>query len=205
MFTNNSLLFEIKNRVTKMKFEKEFSSQMVSEWQQAYLDYKYLKTLVKDINRFKRKTNPHGGGGCRQMSPSSTVVEIDGITTAPIQVSSTASHQYETTFLMTAEKGGEYELVFFRRLDDEFNKVEKFYSEKVEEVVKEAAVLNKQMDTLIALRCKMEDERTVEMASLASHVTVSTADLAKNTFSKRNIKYLTYSYIYKNIKMLYMK
>ncbi|XP_023638797.1 phosphate transporter PHO1 homolog 6 [Capsella rubella] len=163
-----------------MKFEKEFSSQMLSEWQQAYVDYKYLKTLVKDINRFKRKTNPH-----RQMSPSSTVVEIgDGITTAPIQVSSTASQRYETTFLMTAEKGGEYELVFFRRLDDEFNKVEKFYRERVEEVVEEAAALNKQMDTLVAFRCKMEEERTVEMARLASYVAVSPAELAKNTSMK---------------------
>ncbi|XP_010514093.1 PREDICTED: phosphate transporter PHO1 homolog 6 [Camelina sativa] len=166
-----------------MVFGKEFSSQMVSEWQQAYVDYKYLKTLVKDINRFKRKSNRHGGGGgCRQMSPSSTVVEInDGTTTPPIQVNSTASQRYETTFLMTADKGGEYELVFFRRLDDEFNKVEKFYREKVEEVVKEAAVLNKQMDDLISLRCKMEEERTVEMARLASHVVVSQAVIAKNT------------------------
>jgi len=165
-----------------MKFGKDFSS----EWQQAYVDYKYLKTLVKDINRFKRKTNLHGG----QISLSSTVLEIeDGITTATIQVSSTASQRYETTFLMTAEKGGEYELVFFRRLDDEFNKVEKFYREKVDEVVKEAAVLNKQMDALIAFRLKMKEESTVEMARFALHGVVSPAELAKNPSSKRNMKY----------------
>ncbi|KAG7635724.1 Phosphate transporter PHO1 6 [Arabidopsis thaliana] len=164
-----------------MKFGKDFSSEMVSEWQQAYVDYKYLKTLVKDINRFKRKTNLHGG----QISLSSTVVEIeDGITTAPIQVSSTASQRYETTFLMTAEKGGEYELVFFRRLDDEFNKVEKFYREKVDEVVKEVAVLNKQMDALIAFRLKMKEESTVEMARFALHGVVSPAELAKNPSMK---------------------
>ncbi|VYS51904.1 unnamed protein product [Arabidopsis thaliana] len=164
-----------------MKFGKDFSSEMVSEWQQAYVDYKYLKTLVKDINRFKRKTNLHGG----QISLSSTVVEIeDGITTAPIQVSSTACQRYETTFLMTAEKGGEYELVFFRRLDDEFNKVEKFYREKVDEVVKEVAVLNKQMDALIAFRLKMKEESTVEMARFALHGVVSPAELAKNPSMK---------------------
>ncbi|KAL1215322.1 Phosphate transporter PHO1-like protein [Cardamine amara subsp. amara] len=171
-----------------MKFGKEFSSQMVSEWQQAYVDYKYLKTLVKDINRFKRKTNPHGVsvGGCGdQISPSSTVVEIeDGITTVPIQVSSTASHRYKTTFLMTAKKGGEYELVFFRRLDDELNKVEKFYREKVEEVVKEAAVLNEQMDALITFRFTMEDECTAEMTRLVSLLAVSPVEVAKNTSMK---------------------
>lgn len=54
--------------------------------------------------------------------------------------------QYQTKFLMTAEAGGECELVFFRRLDDEFNKVNKFYKDKVDEVMKEADSLNKQME-----------------------------------------------------------
>ena len=189
-----------------MKFGKEFSSQMVPEWQQAYVDYKYLKTLIKDINRFKRKTNPQGhemttalhrtfsgqkrhgfGGGCGQISRSSTVVDInDGITTAPIHVSSSVTHQYETTFFMTAERGGEYELVFFRRLDDQFNKVEKFYKEKADEVVKEAAALNKQMDALIAFRFKMKEERTAEMTLMASPNAVSPTELAK-TSSKISI------------------
>lgn len=53
-------------------------------------------------------------------------------------------------FLMAAEEGGEYELIYFKRLDDEFNKVVKFYKSKVEEVVKEAVELNKQMDAFIA-------------------------------------------------------
>lgn len=177
-----------------MKFGKEYSSQMVPEWQQAYVDYKYLKTLIKDINRFKRKTNLHHDGMTTtlyrtfsgQISPSSsTVVDIEnGRTTSPIQVSTTASHLYETTFYMTEEKGGEYELVFFRRLDDEFNKVEKFYREKVEEVVKEAVMLDKQMDALLAFRLKMVEERAEEMVRLASHVAVSPAELAKDTSSK---------------------
>ena len=47
--------------------------------------------------------------------------------------------KYQTTFLMTSEEGGEYELVYFKRLDDEFNKVGKFYRSKVEEVMTEAS------------------------------------------------------------------
>lgn len=89
---------------------------------------------------------------------------------------------------MTAEEGGEYELVFFRRLDDEFNRVEKFYKEKVEEVVNDAIMLNKQMDALIAFRVKVEnpvgwgwEERTVEMSRLASDVAASTAAIAAST------------------------
>ncbi|KAF2537895.1 hypothetical protein F2Q68_00020388 [Brassica cretica] len=197
-----------------MKFGKEFSSQMVPEWHEAYMDYEYLKSLLKDITKFKRKNNPHGqhlrrkstvyrtfsgllsksgrrrhphgGAPISPFSESDDDIE-EGLKTAPILVHS-ASHGYETTFLMAAEAGGEYETVFFRRLDDEFNKVEKFYKEKVDEVMKEAVMLNKQMDALIAFRVKVEHpdgwpwkERTVEMTRLASDVDISTAAVAAST------------------------
>ncbi|CAH8383442.1 unnamed protein product [Eruca vesicaria subsp. sativa] len=198
-----------------MKFGKEFSSQMVPEWHEAYMDYEYLKSLLKDITKFKRKNNPHhsqtlrrkltvyrtfsgllaksgrkrhphGNAPISPFSDSEDDIE-EGLKSAPILVHS-ASHGYETTFLMAAEAGGEYETVFFRRLDDEFNKVEKFYKEKVDEVMKEAVMLNKQMDALIAFRVKVEHpdgwqwkERTVEMTRLASDVAISAAAVAAST------------------------
>ncbi|MBA0692559.1 hypothetical protein Goari_010111, partial [Gossypium aridum] len=87
---------------------------------------------------------------------------------------------------MSSDEGGEYELVYFRRLDDELNKVNKFYKDKVEEVMKEANVLNKQMDALIAFRIKVENppvnfDRSVEMTRLASDIAVSTASLSVPT------------------------
>ena len=87
---------------------------------------------------------------------------------------------------MAAEEGGVMELEYFRRADDEFNKVDKFYRRKVEEVMKEAVMLNKQMDALIAFRIKVENpERlfdwSVEMTRLASDVAASTAQLAAST------------------------
>ncbi|CAE5957428.1 unnamed protein product [Arabidopsis arenosa] len=202
-----------------MKFGKEFSSQMVPEWQQAYMDYDFLKTLLKEIITFKRRTNnapPHGGaktgGGLnrkmtlyrafsglvstpgrhkRSINPHDVEegVQLTASTTSgPILVNTNSTRGCETTFLMAAEEGGEYELVFFRRLDDEFNKVEKFYKKKVEEVLKEAAMLNKQMDALIAFRVKVEnpdgwrwEERTVEMTRLASDIATSAAALSAST------------------------
>ncbi|CAK9316731.1 unnamed protein product [Citrullus colocynthis] len=99
--------------------------------------------------------------------------------------------KYRTTFLMADEEGGEYELVYFRSLDREFNKVDKFYKSKVEEVVKEASVLNKQMDALIAFRIKVENPEgvwdfsghrpTEEITRLASDIAVSTAALSSST------------------------
>ncbi|XP_075104672.1 phosphate transporter PHO1 homolog 9-like [Nicotiana tabacum] len=72
--------------------------------------------------------------------------------------------QYQTMFLMSSENGGEYEMVFFRRLDEEFNKVLTFYKKKVGEVKDEADELSKQMDALIALRI-MVDKPSIEMES----------------------------------------
>lgn len=204
-----------------MKFGKEFSSQMVPEWQQAYMDYDFLKSRLKEIIRFNLRTNNaptrggaknhHDGGLNRKMtlyrafsglvstpgrqkrtSPHDVEegIQLTATTTSPgpILVNTTADHCIETTFMMAAEEGGEYDLVFFRRLDDEFNKVGKFYREKVEEVMKEAAVLNKQMDALIAFRVKVEnpdgwgwEERTVEITRLASDIATSAAALSAST------------------------
>ncbi|XVE85825.1 hypothetical protein DITRI_Ditri17bG0122200 [Diplodiscus trichospermus] len=189
-----------------MKFGKEFASQMVPEWQEAYMDYDYLKTLLKELQRFKHRTKPPttpGGGLKRKLtlyrafsgltqrhhSPTSPSSSSD-VERQPILVNSVnrnGSQSYETTFLMSSEEGGEYELVFFRRLDDEFNKVDKFYREKVQEVMKEADVLNKQMDALIAFRIKVENppgvnfDRSVEMTRLASDIAASAAALSAAT------------------------
>ncbi|KAF5939120.1 hypothetical protein HYC85_023379 [Camellia sinensis] len=54
-------------------------------------------------------------------------------------------------------KGAEKEVTFFKKLDDdELNKVNSFYKDNVEQVLSEAAMLNKQMDALIELRIKVE-------------------------------------------------
>ncbi|CAN0923604.1 Phosphate transporter PHO1 homolog 3 [Linum grandiflorum] len=207
-----------------MKFGKEFAAQMVPEWHEAYMDYNFLKTLLKEIQKFKQRTKPAtsnqsgGGGGVggalsrkltlyrafsgltqshtsyNPISPSD-VADIESqqaILVNPVHHheggGSPGDQSYQTTFLMAAEEGGEYELVYFRRLDDEFNKVNKFYKGKVEEVLKEADNLNKQMDALIAFRIKVEnptgwshEDRTGEMTRLASDVAASTAALHATT------------------------
>ncbi|KAJ6689965.1 hypothetical protein OIU85_006269 [Salix viminalis] len=190
-----------------MKFGKEFSVQMVHEWQEAYMDYDFLKTLLKEVQSFQLKTKPPAANpvglkrkltlyrafsGLTQRksdytptSPSSP----DDIEKQPILVnivSVEGSQSYQTTFLMPMVGGGEYELLFFRRLDDEFNKVDRFYRSKVEEVLKEAEMLNKQMDALIAFRIKVENptgwsDRTADITRLASDVAASTTALAAST------------------------
>ncbi|KAM6547412.1 hypothetical protein CsatB_019088 [Cannabis sativa] len=198
-----------------MKFGKEFTSQMVPEWQEAYMDYNFLKTILKDIQNMRQKNKPPPAAmglnrrptlyrafsglmnrqfSTRRYSPTSSTIPGNDIESQAILVNSTredGSHGYHTTFLMASEEGGEYELVYFRRLDEEFNKVDKFYKSKVEEVMKEASMLNKQMDALIAFRIKVENppgvfDRSVEMTRLASDIASSAAVLAATT--PRNIR-----------------
>ena len=187
---------------------------MVPEWQEAYIDYNFLKTLLKEIQRLKIRNNPPqpattAGGLKRKLtlyrafsgliqknnnnyspreSPSaySASDDIENEAILVTSVSRDGSQSYETTLLMSSDEGGEYELVYFRRLDEEFNKVEKFYKAKVDEVMQEAAMLNSQMDALIAFRIKVENptgwnDRSADMTRLASDVAASAAALAAST------------------------
>ncbi|PIA62834.1 hypothetical protein AQUCO_00200685v1 [Aquilegia coerulea] len=187
-----------------MKFGKEFASQMVPEWQTAYMDYNYLKFLLKDIQVSNQRNKPNGlkrrstlyrtfsgliqrnsNNNSPRKSTSSPRKRNGGgdIEDQVILVNVKAKGSeglYETMFLMSTEEGGEKELVFFRKLDDEFNKVNQFYKSKVDEVVKEATFLNKQMDALIAFRIKVENrgkriDLSAEMNRLASDVAASAA------------------------------
>lgn len=196
-----------------MKFGKELKSQMVPEWQGAYVDYEFLKSLLKDIQHYRLKVRPppsNPPGLPRALSHYRT---FSGLTSVQRTMSmrsfssrrhdDTESHAilvnsvrrsdgdegYVTTFLRTEEDGGEYELVYFKRLDDEFNKVNRFYKAKVEEVMKEADELNRQMDALIAFRIKVENpkhawfETAVDMDNLVSAVASSSAALSASVSS----------------------
>lgn len=157
-----------------MKFGKEFVSQMVPEWQEAYMDYNSLKLLLKDILCFRQcnkvttpmASTPEGLSLKRRVS---LYRAFSGLTSRhrgspkkkedeEILVSEEGpGGQWQTMFLMSSDEGGDIEVVFFKRLDEEFNKVINFYKKKVGEVMDEAEELSRQMDALIALRLKVEN------------------------------------------------
>ena len=166
-----------------MKFGKEFASQMVQEFQEAYMDYNSLKGLLKEVLRFRQRHSPVSIATTPRASLRRNVSvhrDFSGLTSRhrntpskkdedqEILVSTMhqqgSEEQYQTMFMissddvgMSSDEVGEYELVFFRRLDDEFNKVVNFYEKKVEEVIKEADELTRQMNILLALRIKVEN------------------------------------------------
>ncbi|GMI99251.1 hypothetical protein like AT3G29060 [Hibiscus trionum] len=190
-----------------MKFGKEFEVQMVQEWQEAYMDYNELKSILKNILKLKQQNKPQS----TMASVTETTTEttkgtmnrraslyraFSGLTNRYKPVSSMKSHEdevifvssvqeggdegrYQTMFLRSGEEGGELELLFFRGLDDEFNKVHKFYKKKVEEVMVEADELSKQMNALIALRIKVDNPVVggTDMVHLSDH------DISSNSSS----------------------
>ncbi|KAH6766970.1 hypothetical protein C2S52_017953 [Perilla frutescens var. hirtella] len=140
-----------------MKFGKELASQMVQEWQKAYMDYFSLKKLLKNVMIFRQQTALTTAAGdvgrTRSLMMRLTLYKafsgLNNLRGSPkksddeaILVSSNQSH-YQTMFLRSEEEGGEIELEFFRKFDVEFNKVVKFYKDKVEQVKMEVEELNK--------------------------------------------------------------
>ena len=187
-----------------MKFGKEFKAQMVTEWQEAYMDYHYLKNLLKELQRFKGKNERSPTTSARLQRKLTLVRAFSGLTqrhnhpTTPSptdvecqdnlvnSVEQGGSGVYEIMSPILKAEEGEIELVYFKRLDEEFNKVVQFYRSKVEEVMNEAALLNKQMDALIAFRVKVRNpqgfmDSSVEMARLSVDVATSTAALSATT------------------------
>jgi SPX domain protein involved in polyphosphate accumulation len=178
-----------------MKFGKDFVRQMIPEWQQAYMDYAGLKSILQEIQTSRKRSERPGIlkrklSGSRNFSGLTKRYSRTASTREPeiqdILVHATTGddgfERYETTILEVAEAGRESELAFFKTLDLEFDKVNHFYRSKVEEMVKEAVVLNKQMDALIAFRIKVE--RPSSSWSCSETVSVDMNALDSNDQSK---------------------
>ncbi|KAE8735834.1 EXS family protein isoform 2 [Hibiscus syriacus] len=129
-----------------MKFGKEFAAQMVQEWQEAYMDYSKLKSILKDILKFKK-----------QNMPPSTMATATATRKGSLKRRATLYRAFSGLTTRSGKEGGEFEMLFFKRLDDGFNKVVKFYKKKDEETMVEADDLSKQMNALISLRIKVDN------------------------------------------------
>ncbi|KAJ4873836.1 Phosphate transporter PHO1-like protein 3 [Raphanus sativus] len=172
-----------------MKFEKEFSSQMVTECNH-YMDYGSLKKYLKprDANALTRGVakNHHDGGLNRETTSFNGLqlsIAESRMTAGTIQVKTTADGGCETTFL--DEKGGEFYIEFFFSLDKEFNKVSKFYGEKVKEMLEKNKELTKDMAAFIksssSEKKSSSSGRKEEMTPLAPGIDSSTDTTSSHT------------------------
>lgn len=165
-----------------MKFGKEFATQMVPEWQEAYMDYSSLKSLLEAILMFRQQNASLPQPAAANTAPAALarrgtlyrafsgftsgknssrkgdedVILVDEVLPGGSPEILDGNIHWETTFLRSASYGGDHDVVFFRRLDKEFNKVVRFYKDRVQEVLNEAEELKRQMNAFIALRIKVE-------------------------------------------------
>ncbi|CAH8391814.1 unnamed protein product [Eruca vesicaria subsp. sativa] len=177
-----------------MRFGREFASKMISEWQEAYIDYPYLKTILQDIQanrKFSVSNNQTKPSFARNLTRRYTrnasvsenhVIIFNTVTHADYEHDVT----YETAFLKAGEPGGDSEAAFFRTLDREFNKVNSFYRLKVEKARNESLALSKQMDALVVFRHRVKEKKqspsdsvSVDINTLSKHK-VTLGDLMKN-------------------------
>ncbi|TMW86889.1 hypothetical protein EJD97_020744 [Solanum chilense] len=139
-----------------MKFLKKLKDEMVPEWSEAYMDYGGLKHLLKDINHL----NTHH----RKVD-----IENQGSETGKIQRKN--SIKLSNGKLFIPAEMGQNEKSFFEKLDNELEKVDRFYKDKVEDAKGEADELAKQMEALIALRKKVKERGTKGDKAASSKVT----------------------------------
>ncbi|KAL9424211.1 hypothetical protein AB3S75_036151 [Citrus x aurantiifolia] len=179
-----------------MKFGKEFKKQKVPEWIDAYMDYSGLKQILREIMLHKLSTQPPTPVRAIKQklklhrtfsglhAKSRDFVSQGDIEDQVIDVEALprdgSGHFYRTNFLRQSEAGGEIEEMFFEKLDQELNRVNKFYKDKVEAVMSEAAELNKQMDALIALRIKVDTKNASPDNATAVPLRTSTRTLASD-------------------------
>ncbi|KAK8699747.1 hypothetical protein V6N13_115825 [Hibiscus sabdariffa] len=133
-----------------MKFSKDFKRQMVPEWIEAYVDYDGLKHILREILHYKLSK--------RHQTPMKSLENklslhrtLSGLHPRPNDRRINGDVENQAT-----GRGREMEVEFFRRLDEELNKVNTFYKEQVDAVMDESASLEKQVDALIALRIKVK-------------------------------------------------
>lgn len=126
---------------------------------------------------FRHSSGRHHGINDDDVIVVSAVRDIDNLQSTEIR--------YQTLLVSPSEQGGEQEVMFFERLDDEFNKVNMFYKSKEAEVVAEADELSRQMNSLISLRVRVERPHLAGVAR-ADHVEVEashTAPSARHSIS----------------------
>ncbi|XP_016185997.1 phosphate transporter PHO1 homolog 1 [Arachis ipaensis] len=152
-----------RRREEKMvKFSKQFEGQLIPEWKEAFVDYWQLKKELKRINLLNNTTNTNNNSPPKNMSFFSSLRNFSLFSHqhrehGPIQVhkklaSSTCKGDMYETELLEQFADTDATKEFFACLDQQLNKVNKFYRTKEKEFLERGDSLKKQMDILVELK-----------------------------------------------------
>ncbi|XP_027361910.1 phosphate transporter PHO1 homolog 1 [Abrus precatorius] len=162
-----------------VKFSKQFEGQLIPEWKEAFVDYWQLKKDLKKVQPFNNTNNNTPNKHQTSSSSISTRSVPKYIFSSlrnyslfghqhrdhgPIQVhrklasSSFNGDMYETELLeQFADTDATKE--FFACLDQQLNKVNKFYRTKEKEFMDRGDSLKKQMDILLMLKSAFKEQQ----------------------------------------------
>ncbi|KAK2354589.1 phosphate transporter PHO1 [Trifolium repens] len=154
-----------------VKFSKQFEGQLIPEWKEAFVDYWQLK---KDLKRIHFLNNINTTPNNQQISsvvksPFSLLTKFSLFCHQqrdhePIQVhrklvSSTSKGDMYETQLLDEFADTDATKEFFACLDQNLNKVNKFYRTKEKEFLDRGESLKKQMDILIELKSAFMEKK----------------------------------------------
>ncbi|KAL7081256.1 hypothetical protein ACP275_14G028400 [Erythranthe tilingii] len=168
-----------------VKFSKELEAQLIPEWKDAFVNYWQLKKNVKKIKLARKpKHAPDSNCGFFGRPVFDPVRILVGKVSEwanngrdkpeIIQVKSKISggeeqdgedefQLYETELVHLFSEEDEVR-VFFEKLDDELNKVNRFFKTKESEFVERGELLNKQLQILGDLKGVLSDRRRKNLA-----------------------------------------
>ncbi|GJY08983.1 phosphate transporter PHO1 homolog 10-like protein isoform X1, partial [Tanacetum coccineum] len=116
-----------------------------------YLDYNGLKRVLQELQEFKQSKGPStpartsqqksslhrpfSGLDVRKSFDETKDNDIENQIIAVEPVHKDDNKEYNTNFFMPPQRGGQSEITLFGSLDEELNKVNTLYGDKVEDVI----------------------------------------------------------------------
>ncbi|KAI4313994.1 hypothetical protein L6164_026937 [Bauhinia variegata] len=153
-----------------VKFSKQFEGQLIPEWKEAFVDYKQLKKDIKKIhlNNTNNSPNKHQASSL----PKSLFESLKNYSWFGHQHGDHGPIQVHRKLASSASKGDVYETElleqfadtdatkeFFACLDQQLNKVNKFYRTKEKEFMERGESLKKQMDILLEVKSAFKQQQ----------------------------------------------
>ncbi|XVF62823.1 hypothetical protein PTKIN_Ptkin09bG0039500 [Pterospermum kingtungense] len=185
-----------------VKFSKELEAQLIPEWKDAFVNYWQLKKHVKKIKLSRNNTQPppqlnHDFGSsifdpirfvAMKVLSANLFRCSNNNTDEIIQVRSKSLEDgsdeeqvlYQTELVQLFSEEDEVR-VFFERLDEELNKVNRFYKSKESEFVERGEILNKQLQILLDLKQILSDRRRKPNAAAGDLIPRSWSSSPRNS------------------------
>ncbi|KAG2727851.1 hypothetical protein I3760_01G178500 [Carya illinoinensis] len=160
-----------------VKFSKELDGQLIPEWRDGYMNYRELKRHIKKIKLSRLPKHPHqdmnGDYGlsildpvrfvarkiCDKFRNSDSKTDMTQLRRSKSCVEDGEDQEVYKTDLSQLFSQEDEIRIFFEKLDEEHNKIEKFYKERESEIVEKAETLNKQLQFLMDSKQALMSQR----------------------------------------------